>query len=58
MAEKCPRCERPLDPSFPMGCLECGHPFFMWYPIDSMDEPREEVVARRIERFKADHCAD
>lgn len=27
--------------------------FFMWWGIDGMDEPREEVIKRRIERVIA-----
>lgn len=49
--EDCPRCRRTSSPHYGGVCLECGGMMFFWWPIDAMEEPREEVIKRRIERI-------
>lgn len=52
--EACPKCARKDSQHYEGVCLECGGMmFFMWWGIDGMDEPREEVIKRRIERVIA-----
>jgi len=50
--DSCQKCERQDSPHFEGVCLECWGIMFMWFPIAGMDEPRGEVVKRRIKRIK------